>query len=342
MLAKLNAYGFDYNSIKLIHCYLTNRYQRVKVNCDYSSWTEIINGVPQGSILGPLLFNIYLSDLFIFFQESDLANYADDNTPYACEKDIEAVLIKLEQDSKRLIEWVCYNSLKANPDKFHLLLSSDDTNLLVNVDNYEIFNSNCEKLLGVKFDNKLKFNEHVSGLCKKASQKLHALARIAHYMSTEKRRIIMKAFINSQFGYCPLVWMFHDRTLNRRINKIQERALRIVYDDQLSTFDELLQKDNSFTVHERNIQALAIEIYKVVNGHSPKIMNEIFQLKENSIYCSKFPFKSRNVRTVAYGTETLSYLGPKIWSLIPDTIKAAKSLNEFKSKIKLWKPVNCP
>ena len=97
--------------------------------------------------------------------------------------------------------------------------------------------------------------------------------------------------------------MFHDRTLNRSINKIQERALRIVYDDQLSTFDELLQIDKFFTVHERNIQTLVIEIYKVINGHSPKIMNEIFQLKENSNYCSTFPFKPQNVRTVAYGTE---------------------------------------
>ena len=167
MLAKLNAYGFDYNSNKLIHCYLTNRYQRVKVNCDHSSWTEIINGVPQGLILGPLLFNIYLSGLFIFFQESDLANYADDNTLYAYEKDMGSILLKLEEDSKRLIEWVCYNNLRANPDKFHLLLSSDDPNLLVNVENYNIFNSNYEKLLGVKFDNKLKFNEHVSGHVKK-------------------------------------------------------------------------------------------------------------------------------------------------------------------------------
>ena len=112
-----------------------------------------------------------------------------------------SILLKLEEDSKRLIEWVWYNNLKANPDKFDLLLSSDYPNLLVNVENYEIFKNNCEKLLRVKFDNKLKFNEHVSGLCKKPSQKLHALARIAHYMSTEKRRMIMKVFINSQFGY---------------------------------------------------------------------------------------------------------------------------------------------
>ena len=321
---------------------MINRYQRVKVNSNYSFWREIISGVPQGSILGPLLFNIYVSDLFLFLNESNIANYADDNTLYACEKDMDIVINKLEHDCNDLITWVNNNILKANPDKFHLLLSETDRNLSANVDNYEIFNSNYQKLLGIKIDNKLKFNEHVSGLCKKASQKLHALARIAQYMTIEKRRIIMNTFINSQFGYCPLIWMFHSRVLNNRINKIQERALRIVYDDHVSNFDELLQKDGSMTIHERNIQLLATEVYKTVNGYAPKIMNEVFQVKDKLNYCTRFPFKSRNVRTVAYGTETLSYIGPKIWSLIPDDIKLSASLSEFKIKIKRWKPVNCP
>ena len=342
MLAKLHAYGFDYNALKLVYCYLTNRYQRVKVNSNYSSWKEIINGVPQGSILGPLLFNIYLSDLFLFIKETNVANYADDNTLYVCEKDMDLVINKLEHDCEDLITWVSNNTLKANPNKFHLLLSETDTNLSVKVDSCEIYNSNNQKFLGIKIDNKLTFNEHVSGLCKKASQKLHALARVAQYMTVEKRRIIMNTFINSQFGYCPLIWMFHSRELNNRINKIQERALRIVYNDKLSNFDELLRKEGCMTIHERNIQMLGTEIYKTLNGYAPKIMEEVFQIKENLRYCTRFPFKSRNVRTVAYGTETLSFIGPKIWSLIPDDIKLSASLSEFKRKIKLWKPVNCP
>ena len=92
----------------------------------------------------------------------------------------------------------------------------------------------------------------------------------------------MNAFINSQFGYCPLVWMFLSRTLNNRITKIHERALRIVYNDDLSSFDELLNRDNSFTIHARNIQALAIELYKVINGLSPEMMNQVFPLKDVS------------------------------------------------------------
>ena len=152
----------------------------------------------------------------------------------------------------------------------------------------------------------------------------------------------MKAFINSHFGYCPLIWMCHNRGLNNRINNIQKRALRIVYNDQTSSFNDLLVKDGSVTVHTRNIQLLATGIYKVINNISPEIMNEVFQLKECTNYSSRFPFKSHNVKTVAYGTETLSFLGPKIWSIVQEALKGIPSLKEFKKQIKLWRPDNCP
>ena len=112
----------------------------------------------------------------------------------------------------------------------------------------------------------------MSILCvKKASQKLYALARIAPFMDLKQRRNIMKAFVESQFGYCPLIWMFHSRGLNNKLNCIHERALRITYKDK-----ELLEKDNSVSMHHRNIQKLATEIYKVLHGFSPPILNDIF------------------------------------------------------------------
>ena len=114
------AYGFDHNATQLIHSYLSNRGQRVRINSNYSTWSEIITGVPQGSILGPLVFNVYLSDYFLFIEESDVANYADDNSAYAGKEDIHSVIKQLEKDSRILLEWVANNVLKANPDKFHL------------------------------------------------------------------------------------------------------------------------------------------------------------------------------------------------------------------------------
>ena len=136
--------------------------------------------------------------------------------------------------------------------------------------------------------------------------------------------------------------MFYSRTLNNRINKIHERALRIVYNDDLSSFHELLNRDSSFTIRARNIQALATELYKVIKGLSPEIMNQVFPLKDVTLYCSRFPFKTRNVKDVSYGTETLSFMGPKICARVPDEFKKIKSLDEFKRKIKQWKPVKCP
>ena len=133
--------------------------------------------------------------------------------------------------------------------------------------------------------------------------------------------------------------MFHSRKLNNRINNIHERALCIVYNDLLSTFSELLSKDNSFTVHEQNIQALGIELYKVANGISPVIVTQVFPLNANTRYPKLL--KTRNVNSVRYGSDTLAHLGPKIW-LIRNGIKEEKSQNSFTKKIKQWKPVNCP
>ena len=155
-------------------------------------------------------------------------------------------------------------------------------------------------------------------------------------MSLEKRRI----FIESQFNYCPLIWMFHSRTVNNKINLLHERALRIVYSDFKSPFEGLLMKDNSFSIHERNIQSLAIEIYKFFNGLSPSFQNNVFHKNISNSYDLRNhkELYSRNPETVRYGTETVSYMAPKIWSKVPETIKMSSFLDSFKSKIRKWKP----
>ena len=136
--------------------------------------------------------------------------------------------------------------------------------------------------------------------------------------------------------------MFHSRGLNNRINNIHERTIRIVYKDYTTPFDELLRKDGSFTIHERNVQLLCIQLYKIVNGLCPTIMSKILPLKNNVRYPRENIFITNNIRTVRYGGDSVAHMGPKLWSIIPETIRNQSSLSLFSKKIKAWKPDNCP
>ena len=265
-----------------------------------------------------------------------------DGEAYKKQRNLCVSLLRQNKKGKEVFNWFSMNYLKANPGKSHLLLTSRDE-ASIKIDDTDIKSSSSKKLLGVIIDNKLTFNEHVSKLCKRASNKLHALARISKYMTKDKLRTVMNAFFTSQFAYCPLIWMFHNRTLDNRINKLQERALRLVHNDNTSSFCELLQKDNSFTIHHRNIQKLALEMYRVKHRIAPKIICELFN-EANVPYNLRqdVSFHSYNVKTVLYGTETLSYLGPKIWNLVPSNIRDCATEPIFRKKIKKWKPDRCP
>ena len=263
-------------------------------------------------------------------------SYADHNTPYVRSENIDVTLEKLEEVGKILFQWLSDNFLKANADKCHLILSTDEP-FSINIDNEVIKNSSNKKLLGINLNNSLGFDAHVANICSRVSKKLHALARISQYMSIHKRRMTMKAFIASEFGYCPLVWMFHSRKLNSRVNKLHERALRIVYQDYASSFTELLEKDNSTTIHNKNIQFLATELFKVKNVLSQPFMNEMFVENAQHYYelRKKIELKRNNVQTMYIGTEVLTSLGPRIWEIASDYIKKCNNFEEFKLKIKL-------
>ena len=170
---------------------------------------------PTGIYARTTLFNIFLSDLFLLISVTDIVNYADDNTPYFCQLDSGLVADSLEISSTKLLAWFSNNRMKANTDKYHFLLTGEKE-LALNINQTQIKSTKQQKLLGMTFDNKLNFEKHVNNLCNKVSQKINTLTRISNYIQPNPRRLIMKAFITSQFGYCPLVMRSCDNDVGER------------------------------------------------------------------------------------------------------------------------------
>ena len=141
----------------------------------------------------------------------------------------------------------------------------------------------------------------------------------------------MKAFITSQFSYCSVAWMLYSKRLGKKINALHERALRITYGYKTSSFNKLLQKDNSLSIHHKILQVLAVERYKISNNMSPANNNDSFAPKATPHNLpNPVSFKMQKFHSVYHGTETLTHLGPKIWSLVLHEIRQSVSLGDFK------------
>ena len=183
LLAKLNAYGFSKDSLTLIKSCLKNRWLRTKINTDFNSWTELLLGVPQCSVLGPLLFNIYINYLFWINERTDVCDYTDDTTFHTIDQQLNALIPRLEHDSLLEIEWLEANYMKLNEDKCHILTSGHKfEHVWAAIGKSRVGKSQHQKLLGVTIDKNMKFNNHISDICMKAGRKLTALGRLSRFL----------------------------------------------------------------------------------------------------------------------------------------------------------------
>ena len=344
LIAKLQAYGLSVKSLRFIHSYLKGRYQRVKIGHTFSEWLEIIFGVPQGSILGPILFNIFINDLFYFIEETEICNFADDNTLFACDTSIQNVLYRLKRDISCVSSWFENNSMVANPDKFQIMFLGikNPTELSLNICGFDINAKLQVELLGVIIDHKLTFSNHIKALCQNANRKISALLRFRNMLDYKQTLVLVNCYILSYFYYCPIIWMFCHKKEYKLIQRTHKRALRILLNDFEADYPTLLKLSNSVSIHVKHLQALMVEIFKSKNSLSPDFMKYIFRPKINHYQLRATDLLTLNqTRTTTFGTRAISFKGSLIWNKLPQKFKEAKSLNIFKKLIKTWSGREC-
>ena len=344
MIAKLEAYGFNKDACNLIHSYLINRKQRVKIGDSRSEWLGLVKGVPQGSILGPLLFNIFLND--IFYLINGLYNYADDNTISRHGETVAIVKRSLEDATNSALEWFEYNEMKANPSKFQALLlgtDSKDLNTIFNVKGADISPSTSVNLLGIEIDNKLNFSKHISKICTKAGQQLSALARLSKILDRDTKLTVFNSFVLSNFNYCPLVWHHCSIADNRKIEKIQERGLRFIYNDCQSSYSELLSRANKNILYIERLKKLAVFVFKCKHQIGPATVHDLFVTKQFTYSLrDSSKFVQPKSRTTTFGLNSLKYSGTTLWNKnLPIELKKLDDFDVFKKLVKTWSGPSC-
>ena len=343
LIAKLHAYGFDMKTLILFYSYLKNRKQCVKINNVFSSLMVLVSGVPQGSILGPVLFNIFINDL-VYFIKTDLGNFADDNSISDSAKTIPDLIKSLENESNNAIEWFRGNDMIVNPEKFQAIIFNrrpkDKNTYTLNFDNKEIQTSPNVVLLGIEIDNNLTFKKHIYELVKKAGGQLNFLSRQRKFLNQDAKRIVIESFVLANFNYCPLVWHFCSCDSMKKLERIQERAFRLLLNDYDSDYDQLLTKVNKPTLEIRRIKFLATEIFKTIHDLNPSYMKEIFELNvRRETGDTRLVVQSQN--SMKYGSYTLRSLGPRIWNKLPSDIRNCNNLSAFRALITAWSGPKC-
>ena len=339
LIAKLDAYGFEKPTLNLLYSYLTKRKQAVKIKDTISDFLDILSGVPQGSILGPILFNIFLNDMFLFTTSTNPNNFADDNTLSASENTVNKLVTTLEKGGQEAIEWLTKNKMIANPDKFKAIIlkkdKTDTSGIILKIDNKEIETTISVTLLGIKLDNKLSFQKYISEMCKAAGAKLNAIKRLGPKLNEKERKLLIDTHVLPYLNYCSTVWHFCGRVEIHKMEKLHERCIRFIYNEYEMEYFELLRKTNSQTLYAKRVANMCCEIYKTKNELNAGYMKDLLSKRP-----SNYPTRKGNdlyvpkANSHTFGYNSYRVQGPKQWNLLQDNTRKANSLKCFKRLLK--------
>jgi hypothetical protein len=345
LLHKLKLYHFSNNAINLFASYLSNRMQLVKHGEWRSDFLPVTTGVPQGSILGPLLFILYINDISLNIS-SPIDMYADDATLHVNDRNIQVIEQKLQNDLNVIDTWCHKNNMAVNPSKTTCMVitskrqANRETDLKLFINHVQIKNVKCQKLLGIYIDNTLSWKEHINKTCSKVVSKISLLKRISYFLTSEMKQLFYNAYIVPILDYGCVIWSHANTSALNRIIKLQKRTARIILHKPIQTqTKELFTTLKWLSFFSRCKYHSGLIVYKALNKLAPDYITNILPVANNESYNLRSSSR-KDIQHIRPRTNVLRnsfrFTGMNIWNSTPLHIRSSNNIVLFKKKLKSY------
>ena len=350
LLNKLDIYGIKDEALMWFNTYLTNRKQQVSVNNTKSDFKQISYGVPQGSILGPLLFLLFINDLPLYTDNVTTDLYADDTTLYDIQDSLEQIENNLQIAINNLHIWCQNNGMILNSAKTKVMLVTtnqkrqrlNNDNLDLNFNNEPLTMITNEKILGVYVDNNLTWSEHIKRLTKKIASRIWLLSKIKKFLNQTHRVLFYKSYIQPHIDFCNIVWGNSSETNKLKILRLQKRACRVILDYNVDDINEAMKTLKIMSVYDRFYLRKAKFMFKVYNNLTPQYISDHFTLR-NEVLDTNVSLRSSTAGCFVppkprteYFKNSLRYSGCLLWNGLPAHVKNAETTDTFHSRCIKW------
>ncbi|MCU7801060.1 MAG: hypothetical protein KZQ70_13210 [gamma proteobacterium symbiont of Lucinoma myriamae] len=348
-MSKLELYGISAETVSWFKTYLTQRQQLVSLSNAQSDLRSVSYGVPQGSILGPLLFLLFINDLPLYTQTVCTDLYADDTTLYDVQESLYDIEKNLQEALNNLHIWCKCNGMVINTDKTKLMLITtpqkrqrlENKDLNIKYRNNSLQTISSDKVLGVFVDHHLSWSEHVKYLSKKINANIWLLSKIKNFLSLSHRVQYYKSYIQPHIDFCNIVWGNTSEANKCKIFRLQKRACRVILDYNLENVHEAMSSLGIMSIFDRIFLRKAKFMFKVYNGISPSYISDKFDvrrengsmpaLRSSTSGCFIPPKPNKELFKNA-----MRYSGCLIWNSLPNNIKQAQSVESFHKSCVKW------
>jgi len=349
---RLFRFGFTHFSsaaLKLMKSYIYERLQLVKIGDVKSDLQPIISGVPQGSILGPLLFLIYINDISSCIDiSSSIDLYADDSTLHTSGRDIQSVQSDLQSCLDRINYWCKINNMSINPVKTKCMLISSkhrlkrQSTLSLEIDSHYIDNVSSQKVMGIHVENCLQWNVHIRDVCNKLAIKINLLKRLTPFLNTDMKNLFYNAYIIPQFDYCCIVWANGTKSSLNKVFSLQKRAARtILMKPNLTPSLPLFNSLKWLTFENRYKYHTGVLVFKALNNQAPTYISDVLKTVSSHNYHLRSTTRGdiiskAKVPNTKNVLNSFSNKGKELWNCLPIEIRHSKSLYNFKTLLKKY------